>query len=370
MSVKPDKKRPGFHYYRFMFLGADYSGFGFDTPTKARLAESRAYSEAEDRALNPQKYAAQDVNGVTFAQIADWFLATYVGVNNDSERRLYKYRVPIMKAFFKDRRLIDITSADIVQFRARCARLEGRKPGTTASKSTVNHYHVQLRAIINAAMEKYTTVMGQRLNLQHNVAEEVEKEALPDGDARFIYPADEQTIVDALAAEPDLEPYCFLVGYTGLRVSEVCNLYVTDVDLALRSILVRKGKGAKSRRVPIMNDETLLIRLGQMTQGREPEEKLCGGYVSGTVTRKFTALTTRLGLAGITFHRWRHTFANRFLQSGGTIEALSWILGHSSTNVTRNTYGHMAHSQLQTEIDKMAGVMKRPSPNGAIPKLA
>ena len=45
--------------------------------------------------------------------------------------------------------------------------------------------------------------------------------------------------------------------------------------------------------------------------------------------------------ATLTTHCLRHTFAATWLQDGGDIFRLSWVLGHADARETQDTYGHL-----------------------------
>jgi integrase len=50
-----------------------------------------------------------------------------------------------------------------------------------------------------------------------------------------------------------------LLIYAGLRVQEVCDLQLRDLDLAGETIMIRSGKAGKARRVPLYPDATRLL---------------------------------------------------------------------------------------------------------------
>ena len=63
----------------------------------------------------------------------------------------------------------------------------------------------------------------------------------------------------------------------------------------------------------------------------------------------------RVGPTGAerTFHSLRHTYARLALESGASIEWLSRQMGHSSTAVTQNVYGHWSDDAAQREIARL-----------------
>ncbi len=138
-----------------------------------------------------------------------------------------------------------------------------------------------------------------------------------------------------------------LLYSAGLRVSELVNLKVSDVNFQEHTGWVRRGKGAKDRLF------TLSSVLGQDLQA----------YLSGRehiyIFSKSEPLTTRniqkiiFGLrkrAGIqkkiTPHTLRHSYATHLLEQGTDIRVIQALLGHSNLNTTQ-LYTHINSDQLK-----------------------
>lgn len=142
---------------------------------------------------------------------------------------------------------------------------------------------------------------------------------------------------------------CLLVD-CGLRVSELLSVKPSDYDRRTATLTVR-GKGRKVR----------LLKMGQHSR-QAFEEHLEGADSNlwGLIRRESVAYLTRhLGsLAGTKAnpHKFRHTFAMRFLDAGGTIDELQYLLGHESIETTmiyavagqreRALRSHAEHSPL------------------------
>ncbi len=142
----------------------------------------------------------------------------------------------------------------------------------------------------------------------------------------------------------------------GLRVSELCDLKVSDINLADNYIYVREAKGAKSRYVPFYDDLTLKIssyltrvRLNLTTSNNE--------YLF--VNNKGDKLTSRgvqyrLDLAaknaGISMkvhpHMLRHSFATHLLDNGADLRIVQELLGHTSLSTTQ-IYTHVSQEKLK-----------------------
>lgn len=69
------------------------------------------------------------------------------------------------------------------------------------------------------------------------------------------------------------------------------------------------------------------------------------------ITYHFHKLRRKAGLATIHFHQLRHTFATRCLESKGDIMSVSALMGHSSTQMTLDTYaGSLMEQQIQVVV--------------------
>ena len=131
---------------------------------------------------------------------------------------------------------------------------------------------------------------------------------------------------------------------TGMRVSELCNLCLSDIHP--RYVKVH-GKGQKEREIGLHPDMSKLlwkyINKHRVLFGVQDDHLFVGEKgpltVSGVETI-FDNLEKQVGIASvhITPHVMRHTFSKRYLKNGGDLFKLSRELGHSSVQITGNTY--------------------------------
>ena len=133
----------------------------------------------------------------------------------------------------------------------------------------------------------------------------------------------------------------FMAAYAaGLRVSEVINLEVRDIDSKRMVLHVRAGKGQKDRMVPLA--EKLLPVLREYWKTYRPTAKL---FFPGKNRERAMARENILGacrrtarLAGIskrvTPHTLRHSFATHLLEAGTDIRTIQALLGHRSLRTT------------------------------------
>ncbi|SJZ42303.1 integrase/recombinase XerC [Trichlorobacter thiogenes] len=148
-----------------------------------------------------------------------------------------------------------------------------------------------------------------------------------------------------------------LLYSSGLRVSELTNLSIGDVDRAAGMVRVL-GKGSKERIVPI--GAVALVALERYLAERgHPDDNapLFLGSRGARINRRAVAeLVKRWSKLISTFksvspHTLRHTFATHLLEAGADLRSIQELLGHSSLSTTQK-YTHVGIDQLLKVYDK------------------
>ena len=146
----------------------------------------------------------------------------------------------------------------------------------------------------------------------------------------------------------------------GLRVSELCNLKLSDLYLKEKFIKV-EGKGSKQRLVPISQSaiqeiRNYLPRRGDLTAMRGSEDILFLNRRGGQLTRTMIfyivkSLCEQCDIRkSISPHTLRHSFATHLLEGGANLRAIQQMLGHESITTTE-IYVHIDRSYLRREVD-------------------
>ncbi|MBM6757621.1 site-specific tyrosine recombinase XerD [Bacteroides mediterraneensis] len=145
----------------------------------------------------------------------------------------------------------------------------------------------------------------------------------------------------------------------GLRVSELCNLKLSDLYLKEKFIRV-EGKGSKQRLVPISSRaiHELELYFADRNQGL-----IKSGYEDFVFISRFgknisrimvfhiiKELAAQIGLKkAISPHTFRHSFATHLLEGGANLRAIQCMLGHESIGTTE-IYTHLDRRRLRQEI--------------------
>jgi integrase/recombinase XerD len=146
----------------------------------------------------------------------------------------------------------------------------------------------------------------------------------------------------------------------GLRVSELCNLQINDINFENRFIIVT-GKGSKQRMVPMsdiaaqlvdsyINNERAAVPVKPGEEGIVFLNRR-GRRLSRVMI--FYIIRDLAALAGIkkdvSPHTLRHSFATHLLEGGANLRAIQQMLGHESI-ATTEIYLHMDNTRLREEI--------------------
>ena len=148
---------------------------------------------------------------------------------------------------------------------------------------------------------------------------------------------------------PQDQAILMALGYSGLRVGELCALDVEDIDFTDQLINVRSGKGDKGRIALLEEKSVAAIR-----RYMDAKKVASGALFLSTHRQRINERTVQrlvkrcAIMAGInksvTPHVLRHTFATTLLRNGADIRIIQQLLGHAS----------VATTQIYTHVDDRA----------------
>jgi site-specific recombinase XerD len=149
---------------------------------------------------------------------------------------------------------------------------------------------------------------------------------------------------------------------TGLRLQEALQQRLTDVEISERSgNLTVQGKGRKFRTIPLNSTgrKGLQAWLEVLPAGASEyvwiavEHEQEGPLSSRSVERVVRRYGQVAGLADLTPHVLRHTFAKNLIDQGVGLERVAALLGHSSLNTTR-IYTTPSQRDLAEAVETLA----------------
>jgi integrase len=143
---------------------------------------------------------------------------------------------------------------------------------------------------------------------------------------------------------------------TGVRVSELCNLRLDDVDVEGRTLRVTSGKGMVARDIELEHKAILAVRSWRAVRPPSSDDHLFlnrFGEPLGERSVRRVVVKYR-GKAGITkrasCHSLRHTFATVKAEKGVSPFQLKEWLGHANLNTTQ-IYVHMARQNAKKVME-------------------
>ena len=151
----------------------------------------------------------------------------------------------------------------------------------------------------------------------------------------------------------------FLGLHAGLRRDEISNLRIEDVSFDQSFVFVRKGKGGKSRWVPMNRD--LFEALSEWMQHRGDQKDSYvfvsqrGGKLSTQgIWHICCTIAQKAQIENFGPHVLRHTFAHDLTESGVPLQRVADLLGHSNLNYTR-VYTRSSKKELRSAVESVSG---------------
>ena len=139
-----------------------------------------------------------------------------------------------------------------------------------------------------------------------------------------------------------------LLYSTGIRVGEMVQLNVEDIDIAADSVYIRRGKGGYGRVTPLGRKaaaalQTWLVKRAAMAKSQALFINYAGGALTTRTVQQRVNYRSRVvgGVSKISPHVFRHSCASHFLQSSGDLRATQDLLGHRD----------IASTQIYTRLD-------------------
>lgn len=261
----------------------------------------------------------------------------------------YKYSLIVFEKYMlnKNINLFDVTPYDIMDFLTNYFKDKGVSSKTN-SITSINNFYIYL-------------VKDKRIDINpcENIDRPKMKKRLPD--VLTVNEVDKLLDIPLHTKEDYRDKAILEVLYaTGIRISELTNLKMQDVDFANKVVRVF-GKGSKERIVPI--NKYALKYLGMYLDIR-------GSFLKGKLTDyiflnskgeaisresfglELNKIVKKQGLnKRVTPHMLRHSFATHMLNQGADLRSIQELLGHSDISTT-TIYTHVSNEKVKNDYLK------------------
>lgn len=165
-----------------------------------------------------------------------------------------------------------------------------------------------------------------------------------------------------LSKEKELRDRCIIetIYASGLRLSEVTNLKINNIDLNELTLTV-VGKGNKERLVPFYPNLAKLMKRYIEEYRNKYVKDTCDNFFISSRGEKLSPRTIQLLLSQVQLktnlpinlhpHMLRHSFATHLLDNGADLRTVQELLGHENLSTTQ-LYTHLTFDRLKKTIEK------------------
>jgi site-specific recombinase XerD len=187
---------------------------------------------------------------------------------------------------------------------------------------------------------------------------------LPEPLPKAIKPDDVRKLLSVLDDVRDRAMILVLLR-TGMRIGELLNTRVGDVNLVERKIAIWEAEKNMVGRVVCISDDAASALEAWFSKRDSDKVILFYGMGRSCLTYQgarsvFVRYLKKAGLShkGYTLHCLRHTFASEVLNAGMRLEAVQVLLGHSNAEVTRR-YARLTDTTREKEYFKAMEIIER-----------
>lgn len=161
-----------------------------------------------------------------------------------------------------------------------------------------------------------------------------------------------EEVIDLLRCTKNLKHRAILgmIYSAGLRISELINLELKDIDIDRRQIIVKNSKGRRDRHIILA--ESFIPLLINYTNSYQPQKYFVEGLTAGNKysaesVRGFLKLSVRAAniTKRVTPHTLRHSYATHLLENGIDLRYIQELLGHAKPETTM-IYTHVSKKDL------------------------
>jgi len=289
--------------------------------------QKRLVEVAEGKHLDVKK-----IEKIRFSDFAD----DYLKIHSSNNKSYYKDKINagILKSFFRDKCLHEITSMDVERFKTERAK--------TVSVATTNRGLALLKSMFNRAIEwrkvKETPCRSVKLFKENNQI------------LRYLEGDEMRKLIGS--CDGYLKGIVTTALFTGMRKNEILSLKWSNCDFTRQIIRIINTKNKETRSIP-MNE---LVRDTLMAISKHPDSPYIFYKNNGepfiNVRKSFDKLLKTCKIDKFRFHDMRHTYASQLAMSGVDLNTIRELLGHKSLQMTLR-YAHLSPDHKRRAVDSL-----------------
>lgn len=336
---KGEKVFSSWMYDFYDVFGKRHKKAGYKTKAEAEQNEAIAKSD-----YNKGMSISND-NNLKFKDVMEQFIKLHVEVYlKPSTIKWYKNHNDLhFKEFFGDIKLIDITPYIINKF-------VQKQLLKKLSNKSINHYLTTLVTFFNWAIDNNF--------MQYNPALRVKKLTVEDTEMQFLSKSEITKVLNKTKKHyPDFYPLLITAIYTGMRRGEILGLTWDCINFSKSTIKVKHSLYKGQLLTPKTKNSIREIQVPSMIikvleqhkiNAVKNELNLVFTHENGNpidadnlIKRRFNKVLELAEIKHIRFHDLRHTYASLLISKNLNIKYIQKQMGHSSFEVTMNTYAHL-----------------------------
>jgi len=270
---------------------------------------------------------------------------------SDNTKESYEFDLKCFNEYFKNKKITDINEEDIVDY------LAYLKESKKLNSRSIERHLTTLRGLF-----KYLVKMEI---IKYDITKNIDNLKLGKHLPTTLTIDEVNKLLDIKLDNPfnyRTKAMLEIMYGSGLRVSELVNLSLNDIDLYNDTILIH-GKGNKERIVPLGEySKDYLVKYLDVRnslikrKNGNPDKLFLNNHGKPISRNGFNFLLSNLlkekGIEkSVTPHTLRHSFATHMLDNGADLRTIQELLGHSDI-VTTRIYTHVSKKKIQSNYDK------------------
>lgn len=311
---------------------------------------------------------------MTFDKALDRYLSEVTPTKKSSTQLREQRRAKILRAYFAKYSLAAITPDLVAKYRdERLATTSKRVHQAIGKPSTMSSNSIRLELAMLSHLF-VTAIREWRIGLASNPVSMVRKPTPGQGRNRRLLPDEEQKLRAHLAAYSNpMVAWIFDIALeTGMRVSEIRGLRMSQVNVDRRVVRLTDTKNNEARTVPLTKHAATVF---DAALGNPLRPDNCDLVFFGEPNKKgirkpydfqkvWNTIKTSLGYTDLHFHDLRHEAVSRLVEAGFSDQEVSAISGHKSMQMLKR-YTHLRAEDLVDRLDSIGEPKSTRSKNKA-----